>query len=267
LKVADLKEVASSRELIWNLALRELRGRYKRSALGWFWSLLNPLFTMVIYTIVFSRILRATPPPGDPSGLDVFGLYLLCGLLPWNFFSLTVSTAMAGLVGNGALLKKVYFPREAIVLGVTVSGLITFGIELGLLSIVLLFFGNVVVPWLPVLLLLVALLAVFTTGIAMALSSANVFFRDLSHLWALVAQAWFFLTPIVYPLDIVPESLLPFIEANPMTVFVVQFRDVLYNLRFPAWDQVALLTIGSCATLALGWWVFSRLSPRFAEEL
>ena len=113
MNVAALKEVASSRELIWNLALRELRGRYKRSALGWFWSLLNPLFTMVIYTIVFSRILRATPPPGDPSGLDVFGLYLLCGLLPWNFFSITVTTSMATLVGNGALIKKVYFPREA----------------------------------------------------------------------------------------------------------------------------------------------------------
>ena len=119
MNVVAVKEVASSGELIWNLALRELRGRYKRSALGWFWSLLNPLFTMVIYTIVFSRILRATPPPGNPSGLDVFGLYLLCGLLPWNFFSITVTTSMATLLGNGSLIKKVYFPREVLVLSVT----------------------------------------------------------------------------------------------------------------------------------------------------
>ena len=222
---------------------------------------------MVIYTVVFSQILRATPPPGDPSGLDVFGLYLLCGLLPWNFFSITVTTSMFTVLGNGSLVKKVYFPREAIVLGVTVAGLVTFGIELGLLIVVLMFFGNFVFPWVPVLLLLVALLAVFTTGVALVMSSVNVFFRDLSHLWALVAQAWFFLTPIVYPLDIVPANLLPFIKANPMTVFVVQFRDVLYNLRFPAWDQFALLVLVSFATLAFGWWVFARLAPRFAEEL
>jgi ABC-type polysaccharide/polyol phosphate export permease len=267
LNVEALKEVASSRELVWNLALRELRGRYKRSTLGWFWSMLNPLFTMVIYTIVFSKILRAAPPPGNPSGLDVFGLYLLCGLLPWNFFANTVASSMATLIGNGSLVKKVYFPREVIVFGVTVSGLVTFAIELGLLGVVLMFFGNFVLPWVPILLVLVVLLALFSTGIALVMSSANVYFRDLSHLWALLAQAWFFLTPIVYPLDLVPENLRWVIEANPMTVFVLQFRDVLYDLRYPAWDQFALLVLISCASFGVGWWVFSRLSPRFAEEL
>jgi ABC-type polysaccharide/polyol phosphate export permease len=133
--------------------------------------------------------------------------------------------------------------------------------------VVLMFFGNFVIPWIPVLLLLVALLAAFTTGIALILSSANVFFRDLTHLWALIAQAWFFLTPIVYPLDLVPENLRWAIEANPMTVFVVQFRDVLYDLRFPAWDQFALLVLISFVSLGVGLWVFSRFSPRFAEEL
>jgi ABC-type polysaccharide/polyol phosphate export permease len=265
--LVPIREVTSSRELIWNLALRELRGRYKRSALGWFWSMLNPLFTMVIYTIVFSKILRATPPPGYPSGLDVFGLYLLCGLLPWNFFSTSVMTSIATLVSNGALIKKVYFPRETIVLGTILAGLVSLGIELGLLSVVLMLFGNLVIPWLPVLLLLVALLAVFATGVSLLLSSLNVLFRDVSHLWAIFAQAWFFVTPIVYPLDSVPSDLRPWIEANPMTVFVVQFRDVLYNLRFPAWDQTAFLAIVSIATLAFGWWVFRRLTPRFAEEL
>ena len=267
LNVLALRETAKSRELIWNLALRELRGRYKRTALGWFWSMLNPLFTMVIYTIVFSRILRTTPPPGNPSGLDVFGLYLMCGLLPWNFFSVSVTMSMAALISNGSLITKVYFPHEALVLGVTVSGVVTFGIELALLCVALMFFGNIVLPFLPVLLLLVALLAVFTTGVGLVMSSLNVLFRDLGHLWALIAQAWFFLTPIVYPLEIVPPGLRSFIEANPMTVFVVQFRDVLYNLRFPAWDQFGMLTLVSFASLAFGWWVFSRLSPRFAEEL
>jgi ABC-type polysaccharide/polyol phosphate export permease len=197
----------------------------------------------------------------------VFGLYLMCGLLAWNFFSTSVTTSMSTLLSNSSLITKVYFRHVALVLGITVSGLVTFGIELALLCIALMFFGNFVLPWLPILLMLVALLAVFTTGVALVMSSLNVFFRDLSHLWSLIAQAWFFLTPIVYPLEIVPAGLRSFIEAIRMTVFVVQFRDVLYNLRFPAWDQFGLLVLVSFASLAFGWWVFSRLSPRFAEEL
>jgi ABC-type polysaccharide/polyol phosphate export permease len=267
LNLVAVKEVASAGELIWNLALRELRGRYKRSALGWFWSLLNPLFTMAIYTIVFSKILRSTPPPGNPSGLDVFGLYLLCGLLPWNFFSITVSTSMAAILGNSSLIKKVWFPREALVISVTVAGLVTFGIELALLSVVLMLFGNFVLPWIPIVLVLMFLLALFSTGLALVLSSLNVFFRDLGHLWALIAQAWFFLTPIVYPLDIVPANFMWLIKLNPMTVFVIQFRDVLYDLRFPAWDQFALLALVSVVMFAFGMWVFGKMSPRFAEEL
>jgi ABC-type polysaccharide/polyol phosphate export permease len=265
--VASVKEAVSSRELIWNLALRELRGRYKRSALGWLWSMLNPLFTMAIYTIVFSKILKTSPPPGDPSGLDVFGLFLLCGILPWNFFAITVSTSMSSVLSNAGLIKKVYFPREVLVLSVTVAGLVTFGIELALLSVVLLFFGNVVVLWIPVLLVLMAVLAVFATGLGLVLSSLNVFFRDMGHLWALVTQAWFFLTPIVYPLSAVPSNLAWLIKLNPMTIFVEEFRNVLYDLRFPIWWQFGLLTLGSFATLAFGLWVFGRMSPRFAEEI
>ncbi len=123
-------------------------------------------------------------------------------------------------------------------------------------------------PWLPVLVLLVALLAVFTTGVALLLSSVNVFFRDLGHLWALIAQAWFFLTPIVYPLDIVPERPAADHQSQPDDACSSwPFRDVLYNLRFPAWDQFAVLVVISFAVLAFGQWVFARLSPRFAEEL
>lgn len=265
--LAAVKEVASSGELIWNLALRELRGRYKRSALGWLWSMLNPLSTMLIYTVVFGVILKSTPPPGDPSGLDVFALFLLCGLLPWNFFAITVSTAMYSVLGNASLIKKVYFPRETLVLSVTIAGLVTFAIEMAVLSVALMLFGNFVLPWLPLAVVLMALLAVFTTGIALVLSSLNVFFRDLGHLWGILTQAWFFLTPIVYPLDIVPSNLRWLIELNPMTVFVVQFRDVMYNLRFPAWDQFAVLTLVSFGVFAFGMWVFGRMSPRFAEEV
>ncbi|MET0910039.1 MAG: ABC transporter permease, partial [Ilumatobacteraceae bacterium] len=147
------------------------------------------------------------------------------------------------------------------------AGLVTFAIELGLLCVVLMLFGNFVLPWIPLLLVLMFFLALFTTGIALVVSSLNVFFRDLGHLWALITQAWFFLTPIVYPLSIVPSNFVWLIKLNPMTVFVVEFRDVLYDLRFPAWDQFAILATLSVVSFAFGMWVFGKMSPRFAEEL
>ncbi|HST65336.1 MAG TPA: ABC transporter permease, partial [Mycobacteriales bacterium] len=120
-----LTEVAASRELLWNLTLRELRGKYKRSALGWSWSLVNPPVTMALFTVVFGVFLRAQPGRGDPSGLDVFALWLLCGLLPWNFLANSLNGGAGALVGNSNLIKKVWFPRETLVGAVTGANLVT----------------------------------------------------------------------------------------------------------------------------------------------
>src|ERR1700758_2564870 len=113
--MASVPELASSRELMTNLTLRELRGKYKRSVLGWSWSLLNPLATMAIFTVVFAYFLKVKVPPGNPSGLSVFALFLLCGLLPFNFLANGMSGSMSALIGNANLIKKVYFPREILV--------------------------------------------------------------------------------------------------------------------------------------------------------
>ena len=131
-----LADVTGSRELLWNLTLRELRGKYKRSALGWAWSLLNPLSTMAIYTLVFGVILPGSDAiPAMPNGKKVFALYLLCGLLPWNFLAQTTSVAMGSLVANGGLVKKVWFPREVLVFATSASMLFSFMIEASLLIV------------------------------------------------------------------------------------------------------------------------------------
>ncbi|MBA2326431.1 MAG: ABC transporter permease, partial [Actinobacteria bacterium] len=136
-----MAEYSQARELAVNLTLRELRGRYKRSVLGWTWSLLNPLASVVIYSIVFSFFLKIEPPVGEPSGLHSFVLFLLCGLLPWNFLSSGANAAMGALVGNGNLIKKVYFPREILVGSAVAAHVITLLIELGVLVVVFLIGG------------------------------------------------------------------------------------------------------------------------------
>lgn len=264
-------ELIARRELLWNLTLREMRARYKRSALGWTWSMLNPLATMLIYTFVFSVVFKTEPPKGDPSGLHTYAPFLLAGLLPWTFLNVSVNVGMASVVTNGVLVKKVAFPREHLVLSTVGAGLLTFGIEMSVLAVVLLILGNFVLPWIPLVVVAALLLAMFTSGIALALGAANVYFRDLTYLWTIVAQAWFFTTPIVYPPSLVegrlPGPLLRVYDHLPMACFARVFRNLVYDLRFPALADWGLLAVYSGVTLVAGWWVFSKLEGRFAEEL
>ena len=217
-------DIVGSRELLTNLTLRELRGKYKRSLLGWSWSLLNPLASMVIFTIVFRTILQIPAPTGDPSGLTNFPLYLLTGLLPWSYLANNTNVGMGALVSNAGLIKKVAFPRQTLLFATSLSLLISFGIEMLLLVVVLLIAGNMVLPWLVPTVVLMVLLGLFSTGITLALAPLNVYFRDLQYLWSIAMQMWFYATPIVYPLSYVPDSLLPFIELNPATQFVLAFH-------------------------------------------
>ena len=274
--MAQLAELSASRELMVNLTLRELRGKYKRSLLGWSWSLLNPLATMLMFTVVFQVFLHVKIPAGDPSGMTGFAFFLLCGLLPWNLLANSIGGAMGSLIINGNLIKKVYFPREVLVAANVASWVVSLLVELGVLCVALLVAGNMVLPWLPALVLLVALLAVFTLGMALLLSVLNVYFRDVQHLMAIVLQLWFYATPIVYRLNVVPKTKhwlgysipVKFLyRLNPMVRFVEAFRNVLYDLRLPSLSNVAFLVVASAAALALGLVVFARLEPRLAEEL
>src|SRR3954447_12513749 len=145
--MSRLSDFAGTRDLTVNLTLRELRSRYKRSVLGWTWSLLNPLATVLIYSLVFSYFLKVVPPVGKPSGLHSFALFLLCGLIPWNLFQNGTTQGLGSLVANGNLIKKVFFPRELLVFSSISSLVVTMLIELSVLGVILLFFGNMVIPW------------------------------------------------------------------------------------------------------------------------
>jgi ABC-2 type transport system permease protein len=274
--MSRVSDLVGTRDLAVNLTLRELRSRYKRTLLGWTWSLLNPLAAVAIYSLVFSFFLKIQPPTGDPSGLSSFALFLLCGLIPWTFFSNGLSMGLGSLVGNGNLIKKVYFPREILVFAAIASLVVTMLIELAVLGVILLVVGNMVLPWIPVVLVLVALEAVFVLGIALVLSVCNVYFRDVQHLVAIVLQVLFYTAPIVYPISYVPDTAtvlgveIPvgdIYRLNPLVTFIEAFRDVLYDLRFPPLANCLYLVGWTASLLAFGFWVFGRLDRRLAEEV
>lgn len=274
--MTTIAEYASSRELFINLTLRELRSKYKRSVLGWAWSLLNPLATMLIFTLVFRFFLKIKAPPGHPSGLDVFALFLLCGLLPWNYMNNGIMGSIGGLVGNANLIKKTYFPRELIIFAQIGSWLVSFLLEMAILLVALLVFGNLWFLELPAVLLLVAILTVFVTGLALIFSVVNVYFRDVQHLVGIIFQVWFYVTPIVYPMNLVPVKanvlghLIPaktLYSLNPMVGFVQAFRHALYDLRYPSIGSLGYLLLWSVGTFLIGLAVFGRLEGRLAEEL
>jgi ABC-2 type transport system permease protein len=271
-----LAEYADSRDLTVNLTLRELRSRYKRSFLGWTWSLLNPLATVVVYSIVFAFFLRIEPPTGHPSGLHNFAVWLLCGLLPWSYLSNGMNGSMGALLGNANLIKKVYFPREVFVVSTIASLLITFLIELGVLAVILLIMGNMVLPWIPVVLVIVVIQSFFVLGIGLMLSVLNVYFRDVQHLISILLMALFYAAPIVYPIRFVPKEadflgmeipLRTLYELNPIVQFLECYRDALYDLRFPPILSMLYLVGWAVVMMGIGLAVFQRLDRRLAEEV
>lgn len=266
-----VRRVAGSRELLWNLTLRELRTKYRRSFLGWTWSMLNPLATVAIFSYVFGHLFQSGAPTGDPSGLKVFALYLLCALLPWNFYMLVTNSGLHCLVDNGHLVRKVSFPREVLVFSNSLHGVVQFGIEMGLLAVALLIAGSPFLPWIPVVLIQIVLLLFFASGVALALAAGNVYFRDLGYLWQIFSQMWFFATPIVYTPEIIEGRVPGWVEwvlnLNPMAVFAEGFRRSLYHGRFPGWDNLGACAVVALLAMVFGWALFTRLSRRFAEEL
>jgi len=274
--MSALSEYAGTRELVVNLTLRELRSKYKKSVLGWTWSLLNPVASVIIYTVVFSVFLKVDPPRGDPSGLKSFVVFLLCALVPWNFMSSALTLSLDSLVMNANLIKKVYFPRELLVASSIASLDVTFLIELGVLGGILLIVGNMIIPWIPLALLLVALLTGMMLGWGMVLAVCNVYFRDVKHFMNIIIMALFYSAPIVYPVTLVPEHrevggvdvpVRALYELNPIARFIEAFRAVLYDLRFPTLATMLYLFAWAVGSLLLGMLVFNRLEPRLAEEV
>lgn len=226
------------RHLILNFARRDLKARFKGTVLGWLWALAVPITTVIIYTVVFGLVFRATPPPMGNGDTGHYAVWLLVAIVPWAFFLNSVNTGPVALLGNGPLLQKVYIPAFVPPFASTVAVMVQSAIELGVVIVVLMMFANV--SWTYLLLpFLIVLFVVFTGCVATALAILNVYARDLSQLVAVVLQLLFFVTPILYPEDLIPQEwngipVAAIFDANPLAAYIGAFRDLVYGLTVPS---------------------------------
>ncbi len=264
----SLRSAVAHRNLLYLLTLKELRTRYRKSILGWAWSLLNPISQMIIFSVIFLKVFGGIPPRGQASGLENFPLYFLSGLLPFQFFSISVTASIGSVQGGASLIKKVAFPHEHLVLSIVLAQLVTVCIELLVLSVTFLLFGHFMFQWLIPMAGLLVLIGLFTTGVAFALSAANVFFHDINYLWGIAAQVLFYASPIIFVLGQVPSPAVnTYAPWTPTGAFVVASHEILYDGTFPSLERWGYIALWAVVMFALGAWVFNRLSPRFAEEL
>jgi lipopolysaccharide transport system permease protein len=265
-----LKELWDYRELIRNLVIRDLKVRYRNSVLGIAWSWANPLLMMLVYTMVFNFL-------ADHSDLPRFHIFVLCALLPWNFFSASVGGATTSIVGNGHLIKKVYFPREILPISIVLSNLVNFIIALPVFFVLAFASGAPVTAWVLLLPIPILVQLAFSMGICLILATLDVFYRDTQIIIEVLMMAWFFVTPIFYPITQVPleahvlgitfNAQLWLRRLNPMASIIAAYRDLLYRGAPTGLDFMLRTAATALIVLVVGYLVFLRYSSRFGEEV
>lgn len=261
-------QVWSYRNLIANLAQRDLKARYKKSLLGWLWSLINPAATLGIFAMVFGVFLggNRNAPGLANGGQQIFALYLFCGLVIWNMFSGTINTSIGSFQTAGSLLTRTYFPPECPLLAGLGTIMLQGVLESVILVAIMALLGNVawtVIYLVPIFLLL----ACFAFGLGLVLAVLNIRYRDVNYLMGILLQAWFYATPIVYPATIIPPNFNRFLQFNPLAAYVNAIRRALYHLDGPTAVNWGVMGGTAVITLLVGWWLFSRLAPSVIEEL
>jgi len=258
--IAHLSELLRYRELVRNLVARDLKVRYRNSVLGFLWCLLNPLMMMGVFTLVFTVLMRSSIPN--------FPVFVLVGILAWNFHTTAVMGAIGSIVRNSELVMKVYFPREVLPLSSVLSNGVNLVLALVALFGVILAFRVHLGPSLLFLPVVLGVQVVFVAGIALFLSALTVFYRDVEIIMEALMTAWFFLTPIFYRMeDLFPAYARVMYIANPMASIVSAYRDILYLGGWPGVDFVGRTLVTSLIVLAVGYVFFLHCSKRFAEEL
>lgn len=261
-----MKNLYKDRHMITTMAIRELKVRYIGSLFGIFWAVINPLVQVAIYGIVFGIFLQIKPDP--IYGTDSFLLYLLCGLIPWQFFSQAATSSTNVIISNRNLIKKAAgFPSEVLPIITIISYIINHLIALVLLLIILILFNISLTPYMLFIFLYLFLMTVFTIGLSWIYASINVYMRDVRQLIGVLMLGWFFFTPIFYSASMIPPKLIPLLRLNPMYDVVEGYRYVLLAGKFPPIENLVCLILVSFITFGVGGVIFRRLKPGFAEVL
>jgi ABC-type polysaccharide/polyol phosphate export permease len=257
--IEEFRALIKYRELIRQLISRTIKTRYKRSVLGVAWTMINPLLTMAVLTLVFSQIFRFPT--------TTYALHVLSGLLVWNFFAQTTTAAMGELMWSGGLLGRIYMPKSAFAVAAVGTGLVNLGLSLVpylIISIILGVFPKIEILFLPVVVLLASL---FTLGVSLLLSTAVVYFQDVLPTYEILLTVWFYLTPVIYPSDVLPAGLQSVLQWNPMFHYVEAFRMILIEGKIPnGWVMLAITLMG-VAVFSLGWLIFTRREREYAYRV
>ena len=259
--IVSLANLWHRRELLWNMTVRHLRGQYKQSVLGYAWALVMPLSQMLIMTLVFSRFLHI-PSQGVP-----FALFLFVGLLPWNFFATALSSATDSVAGGSSLVTKVYFPREILPTAAIFTKVVDLLFASLILVALMIYYGHMptwTAAWVPLLFLIQFL---FTLGLSLPLAALNLFFHDVRYLVGVALTLWFYLTPVMYPVDIVPDRYRILFDVNPISLFINAYRRVLLQDTSPGVGRLALGIVISMATFLIGYYLFKKMEPLFADRI
>ena len=253
------KELYAYRELLKTNVQKEIRGKYKGSFLGVLWSFLNPLLMVLVYALVFPYIMRMNVPN--------YLIYLITGVIPWNFFTTCITTGCNCVWINGGIIKKVYFPREILTISVVVAGLINFLISCVIILIFTIFGGigiSIQLLWLP---LIAIIQSALSLGLLFVLSAINVYVRDIEYLVAFLLNLLFYATPILYTASMFPSKVRWILYLNPMTTIINSYRDIFYYKTMP--NLVSLLTVlaASIILTVIGTLIFKKLKKGFAEEV
>ncbi|HTI38288.1 MAG TPA: ABC transporter permease [Vicinamibacterales bacterium] len=260
----NLSQLPRYRALVQSLVARELKARYRGSVLGFFWSFINPLLLLTIYTFVFKYVM-----PAAPQGTDPYPLFMFCGLLPWTWFSSSLIESSGVLISGGNLIKKVLFPAEILPIVTVTANMVHFFLALPILVFFLVWFRAPLtvgeLAWFPV---VVLVQYVFTLGCALVLSALTVHFRDIKDILANLLTLWFFATPIIYSYQFAPAFARRFMNLNPFAHLAISYQEILF---FPGpfghWKWLVALGVASVAFFLFGYFVFDRLRDSFAEEV
>ena len=253
------KKIYNYRELLKTNVKKEIRGRYKNSFLGVLWSFLNPLLQLLVYSVIFGALLAG----GDKT----YPIYICVALIPWTYFTTSITQAAFTVIGNADIIKKVYFPREILPISVVTSGAVNFIIST-IIILAFVIFSGVGLSWYILLYPFILLIQyVLLLGIGFIVSSVTVYFRDLEHIIGVVLMAAFYATPIVYKLEQLPHTLQILVNLNPMTHLINAYRDIFYYHQMPNMEILVTLLGISLVLTVVGYFIFKKLQKGFAEQL
>ncbi len=256
---SHLRALWSYRDLIIRLAWSDFKLRYKSSALGFFWSLLEPMLMLLVLYVVFSNLMRVQ--------VEHYQLFLLLGIILWNFLDKGTSMSILSIVGKPSLVQKVYFPRDILVISACITALMMTALEFVVFVVFMAIFRAIPGPSILYFSLIFLFEFIIVFGLSLGLSALNVYFRDVQFIWRLVLQVGFFATPVIYPITVFPPTLQSIVMLNPMARIISMLRESTLYHSVPAPTDLIYVAVSATVILLIGYTIFDHLEPKFAEAI